>query len=143
MKAAVLEIAGAGALEERLARTLRDLAAFGENRAGMPGGAASAAYIRARLGAAGIETGIETFRFPAFVLHGSSLRAGARPVVHDVLAYSGCGAVEGPLAHVGTGEPADYDGRDVAGRIVLVERNVTYHRSAHDREAVGRGAPGL
>jgi len=143
MKAAVLEIAGAGALEERLARTLRDLAAFGEKRAGSPGGAASAAYILARFRAAGIETGIETFRFPAFVLHGSSLRAGARPVVHDVLAYSGCGAVEGLLAHVGTGEPADYDGRDFAGRVVLVERNVTYHRSAQYREAVARGALGL
>src|SRR5258705_1623374 len=143
MKAAVLEIAGAGALEGRLARTLRDLAAFGEKRAGSPAGAASAAYILARFRAAGMETGIETFRFPAFVLHGSSLRAGARPVVHDVLAYSGCGAVEGLLPPVGTGEPADCDGRDLAGRVVLVERNVTYHRSAQYREAVARGAFGL
>ncbi|HYS10814.1 MAG TPA: M28 family peptidase [Myxococcales bacterium] len=143
MKAAVLEIAGAGALEGRLARTLRDLAALGDKRAGSPGGAASAAYIAARFRAAGLETQLETFRFPAFVLHGSSLQVGERSVAHGALAYSGCGAAEGVLVHVGTGEPADYDGGDVRGRIVLVERNVTYHRSAQYREAIARGAAGL
>ena len=51
--------------------------------------------------------------------------------------------MEARLAHVGTGEPADYDDRDVAGAIVLVERNVTFHRSAQYREAVARGARGL
>ena len=143
MKAAVLEIAGAGALEGRLSRTLRDLAALGDKRAGSAGGAASAEYINARFRAAGLETKIETFRFPAFALHGSSLRVGARPIAHEGLAYSGCGAAEGLLTHLGTGEPADYDGRDVRGRIVVVERNVTYHRSAQYREAVARGAAGL
>ena len=56
MKAAVLEIAGAGALERRLSRTLEDLATIGDKRAGSAGGAASAGYILQRFRAAGLET---------------------------------------------------------------------------------------
>jgi aminopeptidase YwaD len=144
MKAAVLEIAGAGALERRLSRTLEDLAAIGDKRAGSVGGAASAAYILQRFRAAGLEDARqETFAFPAFVLRGSALRALGREVPHEAFAYSGCGAAEAPLVHLGTGEPADYDGRDVSGRIALIERNVTFHRSAQYREAIARGAAGL
>jgi aminopeptidase YwaD len=144
MKAAVLEIASAAALEGRLLRTLRDLAALGDKRAGSAGGAASADYILERFRAAGLGAPrIETFGFPSFVLRGSSLQVEGRELVHETLAYSGCGAAEAALVHVGTGEPADYDGRDVSGRIALVERNVTFHRSAQYREAVARGAVGL
>ena len=42
MKAPILEIASAAALERRLSRTLRDLAAIGDKRAGSAAGAASA-----------------------------------------------------------------------------------------------------
>ncbi|HTO95430.1 MAG TPA: M28 family peptidase [Myxococcales bacterium] len=145
MKAAVIELAGAGpALEKRLARTLADLASIGEKRAGTAGGAASAAYLLERFHAAGLEqVHPETFRFRAFALRRSSLQALKRPIAHQALAYCGCGSAEAPLVHVGSGEPADYDGRDVAGRIALVERNVTFHRSAQYREAVARGAVAL
>jgi len=144
MKAPILEIASAAALERRLSRTLRDLAAIGDKRAGSAAGAASATYIQERMNAAGVRSvQFETFRFPSFVLRGSAFRAGGRDLAHEVLAYSGRGPAEGPLVHVGTGEPADYDGRDLSGRIALVERNVTFHRSAQYREAVARGAVGL
>jgi peptidase M28-like protein/PA domain-containing protein len=144
MKAAVLEIASTGVLEERLSRTLRDLAGLGDKRAGSAGGAASASYILARFRAAGLEdVHPEMFSFASFTLRGSSMRVAGREVVHEALAYSGCGAVEAPLVHVGTGEPADYEGRDVSGCIAVVERNVTFHRSAQYREAVARGAVAL
>ncbi len=144
MKAAVFEIAGAGALERRLSRTLEDLATIGDKRAGSVGGVASAAYILQRFRAAGLEDARqETFGFPAFVFRGSMLRALGREMPHEAFAYSGCGGVEAPLVHVGTGEPADYDGKDVSGRIALIERNVTFHRSAQYREAIARGAAGL
>lgn len=145
MKAPVIEIASArAALEGRLLRTLQDLAALGEKRAGTRGGAASAAYLLDRFRAAGLEdVHAETFRFPAFLVRRSSLRALGRAVAHEALAYSGSGSAEAPLVHVGTGEPADYDGKDVSGCIAIVERNVTYHRSAQYREAVERGAVAL
>ena len=145
MKAAVIEIASAGpALEARLSRTLHDLAALGEKRAGTAGGAASAAYLLGRFRAAGLaDVRAETFRFRAFALRSSSLRVQGGEVGHVALAYCGCGTAEAPLVHVGSGEPADYDGRDVAGRIAVVERNVTFHRSAQYREAVERGAVAL
>jgi hypothetical protein len=121
MKAPVLEIASAAALERRLSRTLHDLAAIGDKRAGSAAGAASATYIQERMNAAGVRSvHLETFRFASFVLRGSTFRAGGRDLAHEVLAYSGCGPAEGPLVHVGTGEPADYDGRDLSGRIALV-----------------------
>src|SRR6266404_2255998 len=144
MKAAVFEIAGAGALERRLSRTLEDLAAIGDKRAGSVGGVASAAYILQCFRAAGLENAREeTFGFPAFVFRGSMLRASGREMPHEAFAYSGCGGVEAPLVHVGTGEPADHDGKDVSGRIALIERNVTFHRSAQYRAAIARGAAGL
>jgi aminopeptidase YwaD len=144
MKAAVLEIAGAGALEGRLSRTLHDLAGIGDKRAGSAGGAASAAYILKRFRAAGLEQArLETFGFPSFVLRSSALRVRGLDFGHEALAYSGCGVAEGQLVHLGTGESADYDGRDVSGRIAVVERNVTFHRSAQYREAAARGAVGL
>lgn len=145
MKAAVIELASAGAaLERRLARTLADLANLGEKRAGTAGGVASASYIAGRFRAAGLDdVHEEAFRFPAFSVRASSLRALGRPIQHDVLAYCGVGKAEAPLVHVGTGEPADYDGCDVSGRIVIVERNVTFHRSAQYREAFERGAVAL
>jgi len=144
MKAPVLEIASAAALERRLSRTLRDLAAVGDKRAGTAAGAASATYIQDRMNAAGVgNVHLETFRFASFVLRGSAFRAGGRDLAHEVLAYSGCGSAAAPLVRVGTGEPADYDGIDLSGRIALVERNVTFHRSAQYREAVARGAVGL
>ena len=144
MKASVFEIAGARALERRLSRTLADLAAIGDKRAGSPGGVASAAYILQRFRAAGLEDPCqETFGFPAFALRGSTLRALDREVAHEAFAYSGCGSGTAPMVHVGTGEAADYEGREVSGRVVLVERNVTFHRSAQYREAIARGAAGL
>src|SRR5882724_3943641 len=144
MKAPVLEIASAAALERRLSRTLRDLAAVGDKRAGTAAGAASATYIQDRMNAAGVgNVHLETFRFASFVLRGSAFRAGGRDLANEVLAYSGCGSAAAPLVHVGTGEPADCDGIDLSGRIALVERNVTFHRSAQYREAVARGAVGL
>jgi hypothetical protein len=144
MKAPVLEIASAAALERRLSRTLRDLAAIGDKRAGSAAGAASATYIQDRMNAAGVgNVRLETFRFASFVLRGSAFRAGGRDLAHEVLAYSGCGPAAAPLVHVGTGESADYDGLDLSGRIALAERNVTFHRSAQYREAVARGAAGL
>ena len=144
MKAAILEISGAAALEERLSRTLRDLAAFGDKRAGSPGGEASAAYVLERFRAAGLEDAhFETFAFPAFAVRGSSLIVAGREISHAALAYSGCGMALAPMIHAATGEPADYDDRDAGGRIVVVERNVTFHRSAQYREAISRGAAGL
>jgi aminopeptidase YwaD len=144
MKAPVFEIASAAALERRLSRTLRDLAAIGDKRAGTAAGAASATYIHDRMNAAGVgNVQLESFRFNSFVLRGSAFRAGGRDLAHEALAYSGCGPAAAPLVHVGTGEPADYDGLDLSGRIALVERNVTFHRSAQYREAVERGAVGL
>ncbi|TMB09436.1 MAG: hypothetical protein E6J65_29045, partial [Deltaproteobacteria bacterium] len=86
---------------------------------------------------------LEAFHFAAFALRSSSLQVAGREVAHEALAYSGCGAAQGPLVHAGTGEPADYDRREVRGRIVLVERNVTFHRSSQYREAIARGALAL
>jgi len=144
VKATVLEISGAAALEGRLSRTLHDLALLGDKRAGSTGGTASAAYLLERFRAAGIaDAHLEAFHFAAFALRSSSLQVAGREVAHEALAYSGCGAAKGPLVHVGTGEPADYDARDVRGRIVLVERNVTFHRSSQYREAIARGALAL
>src|SRR5919197_1781324 len=116
MKASILEISGAAGLEARLSRTLRDLAALGDKRAGSAGGEASAAYILERLRHAGVEDAhVEAFAFPAFATRGSWFSANGRDIEHVALAYSGCGMAEAPMIHVGTGEPSDYADHDANG----------------------------
>lgn len=125
------------------------LCAFGERRAGTPAGAAAGEWLMARLHGAGVEQVTrEAFRFLGFHASRSSLTVAVasgpfRAVEGEPLAYCGRGQVEAAAVALGSGEPADYEGRSVEGRIAMVERNATFHRSAQYREAIARGAVGL
>lgn len=137
------------AVAARLRATLDDLAALGERRAGSAAGAMAAAMLEQRFAAAGLaDVHREAFGFPAFELTGSSLEVtvdGAPlAMAHDVFYYSGVGAVtDGELVDVGAGRPGDYAGLDVSGKIVLVERDARFHRSAQYREVLARGGAAM
>jgi len=119
-----------------LLRTLEDLAALGEKRAGTPAGVKAAQYLRARFIEAGLEAvRLEEFHFPRHEVLGSSCVlsiAGARwPAVYEVFEASGAGVVRAQVAA---------PGGDARGRVALVERNLTYHRSTQYLDAVRAGA---
>jgi aminopeptidase YwaD len=136
------------AVGERLLTTLEELAAYGQKRAGTPAGQQAAQYIRDRMTAAGLsDVRFEEFGFLSFELESSALTVTADstelPMAHDVFAYSGAGSVDATLVYVGKGHPEDYAGIDTNGKVVLVERDETYHRSAQYRFVIENGGAAM
>jgi len=132
------------AIETRLRRTLDELAAFGEKRAGTTAGQQAGDYIAARFEAAGLQdVRFESFAFLGFELQSSSLTVSADgtelPMAHDVFAYSGVGEVTAEIVDVGVGHEGDYAGKDVTGKVVLVTRDAGFHRSSQYRLVTEHG----
>ncbi|MDB4994454.1 MAG: putative cell wall-binding domain, partial [Myxococcaceae bacterium] len=115
--------------------TLEDLAAFGQKRVGTDGGAKAGSYVAERFRKLGLVPVEESFSFPRFDLVSSSLEvrldaAGAlEPIGHDVFEASGSGHADADLVFVGTAQKDELAGKDLTGKIALVERNRFFHRS--------------
>ncbi len=129
----------------RLRTTLDDLAALGEKRCGTPAGHAAGDYIRERFEAAGLQdVTFEEFSFLHYEVQSSQLDVTvdgvALPMDHEVFAYSGVGTVDATVSWLGTGDAEAYEGRDVTGHVVLVERSETLHRQAQYELAWEHGA---
>lgn len=133
------------AVQGRLKKTLDDLAAFGAKRAGTEGGKKAGDYVKKRFEDAGF-TGVsfESFHFLSFELASSSLAVtldgAAAPMSHEVFQYSGKGHVDADVIDVGKGHDGDYTGKDLTGKIALVERDATFHREAQYKAAAAHGA---
>ena len=128
----------------RLRRTLEDLAAFGEKRAGTPEGRQAGEYLLQRFDDAGLEgVTFESSSFLSWELTSSQLAltidGTAAPMAHEAFAYSGSGQVEAELVNVGTGHDGAYDDVDVSGKIVLVTRDPLFHRSTQYRLVIENG----
>jgi hypothetical protein len=123
--------------------TLNALAVFGEKRAGSEAGAAAARYIEGRFQAMGLPVTQEEFHFPRWTLASSALSIDVDGApwtpAFDVFDASGSGHVEATVVDVGTAHPADFEGKDVAGKICLVARDPSYHRTAQIANVAERG----
>jgi hypothetical protein len=128
-------------LVEELSRTLHDLAAIGDKRAGSPGGLRAASYLRDRFTTLGLGPRYEVFHFPRHDVISSSLDVTiggvARPMAHEVLEASGAGRLRGALVHAGSAESLD---DRVAEKLALVERHAVFHRSAQYSNVAAAGA---
>src|SRR5262249_36265484 len=121
----------ARAQDERAAllRTLEDLAAFGEKRAGTDAGRAAGDYVGERMRQAGLErVHCDPFRFPQHRVVRAELvaRAGGELVPAAFEALEGCaaGRLTGPLIFAGWADQAEaLRKQDWRSRIALVERN--------------------
>lgn len=132
-------------VEMQVRQSLEELAALGNKRAGSPEGRAAGDYVKGRFERAGLKDAhFESFTFPAFTAARSSLdvtvAGAALPMKHEVFAYSGKGRVTADVIYAGKGHEADYAGKDVTGKIVLVERDPAFHRSAQYQVMIPRGA---
>ena len=134
--------------QQRLSQTLSDLAALGYKRAGTPGGQSAGDYVFQRFVAAGLaNVRFESFQFPSFELASSTLAitVNANPVAmaHDVFAYSGAGHVDADIVYVGTGHPSEYQGINATGKVVLLKRDPSYHRSSQYTEVIAHGGAAM
>jgi aminopeptidase YwaD len=125
--------------------TLQDLAGFGEKRVGTPGGAKAGDYVKQRLQQAGLpDVREEPFDFPRYDLTSSSFAltvdGQALAIGHDVFEAAGAGHADADVVDVGTALPDELAGKDLAGKIALVQRNRFFHRSSQLVAVAAKGA---
>jgi hypothetical protein len=121
-------------------------AALGPKRPGYDSDAAYSRTIEARMRAAGLDTRVESFHMPVYTIHDVALRVAApnaRSVPGTAFAYSGVGDLTAPIVDVGTGRETDYSGKDVRGKIVMVDRNEAYHRSSQLKQVEAHGGAAM
>src|SRR4051794_12250813 len=121
-------------------------AALGPKHPGSLADRAMGDHIADRFRAAGLETTVEPFHLPSFTVHAQSVAVTAPKalaVKGETFAYGGAGTVEAEVVDVATGRPNDYTGVDAKGKIVMVDRNESYHRSSQLNEVVAHGGAAM
>lgn len=115
---------------------------LGRKQPGEPAGRAQAERIAERFAAANLDVELEEFHVPVYDVADVSIEVVApEPATYEgaSFAYGGTGIVEAEVVNVGSGRASDYTGVDAEGRIVLVERDLTFHRSAQLNEVEAHG----
>jgi hypothetical protein len=96
---------------------------IGSHRSGTEGGRRTISALDRRLRGFGLQTQVETFDFPQFVVHAASLRLDdGRDVKVFPLWYSGSTGSDGisaQLVDVGLGSQRDFDSAKVSGKLVV------------------------
>ena len=131
-----------------LGRTVEELAAFGEKRAGTEAGARAADYLLERFRRAGlVDVHAQPFAFPRHDVASASfaLDVGGEPMAAPfaVLEASGGGRADGEVIHVGWATRPELVRAPLGGRIALVDRNPLYHRSTQYNDCAAAGAAGV
>ena len=131
-----------------LLTTLDALAAFGQKQPGTPEGRAAADYIASRFTALGLtDVADEDFLVPRWVLGTKSFTLsidGAQSTPgFDVFEAAGSGIADGEIVDVGSATDADLSGLDLTGKIAMVKRETSFHRSAQLRNVAAKGAAAM
>lgn len=128
-----------------LVATLQDLAALGEKRVGTDPGRQAGEYVMARMKKIGLaDVHMEPFAFPRHVVDGKSfgvtVDGASLAPGFDVFEGSGAGHADGDLVYVGTAHPSEVAAQNLVGKIALVDRDRSYHRSAQYNNVAAAGA---
>ena len=130
-----------------LQATLDALAAFGQKQPGTPAGQQAAAYVSDRFKALGLsDVHDEKFTIPAWSATKTftvSIDGVESSPGFDVFEASGSGTITGPIVDVGSAMDADLEGVDLTGKIALVKRETSFHRSAQLRNVHAHGAAAM
>lgn len=134
--------------QDELLTTLDALAAMGEKRSGTPAGQQAAAYLEDRFTQLGLtDVHRETFGFPFWQVTSKSLSisidGAAMTPGFDVFEASGGGTIDGPIVDVGTATDGDLAGLDLTGKIAMVKRDPSFHRSAQLRNVTAKHAAAM
>ncbi len=125
--------------------TLNDLAVFGNKRVGTEPGRQAGEYVLSRMQKAGLAgVHMESFQFPRHVVDSQSFAAtvdgAAVSPAFEVFEGSGAGHVDADVVYVGTAHPAEVAAVDLHGKIALLDRDRSYHRSAQYANVSAAGA---
>ena len=125
---------------------MRACAELGPKPPGSAAGRTQARRIAAAFRSAGLNTSLEDFHVPLYVVDRVRLAVTGRDaheVPGETFAYGGTGHVRAEVVDVGVGRPADYAGRDVRGKIVMVTRDEAFHRFSQFNEIVAHGGAAM
>lgn len=130
---------------QTLEPTLDALAAFGEKGAGSTAGQMAAMYIQGKFADLGLtDVHTESFHFPRWQLMDRSFSVTIDGVTttpgFDVFEAAGSGNVDALVVDAGTATPGDLQGLDLTGKIALVRRDQSYHRSTQLKNVREAGA---
>jgi aminopeptidase YwaD len=134
---------------QALQATLQALAAMGEKQPGTPAGRQAAEYIAQRFAELALsDIHEETFLVPRWQLTGKqlSISIDGAPMApgFDVFECSGPGAAANAVViDAGTATDAELAGLDLAGKVALVTRNPSFHRSAQYQNVTAKGAAAM
>jgi aminopeptidase YwaD len=118
---------------------MRACAHLGAKPPQSPAGREQARRLERGFREAGFTTAREDFHVPLFREHGTRLTAAGEDVPAQSFGYGAAGRVAAGIVDVGIGRPADYTGKDVAGKVVLVSRDEAFHRTAQLTQVIARG----
>lgn len=122
---------------------MRACAQLGAKPPGSAAGREQARRLERGFRDAGFTTTREDFHVPLFDEERTRLTVAGRDVPAESFAYGGTGAVRAGVVDVGVGRPADYAGKDVTGKIVLVNRDEAFHRTSQLAQVIARGGAAM
>lgn len=133
---------------DAIVATLDDLAAFGNKRVGTEPGRQAGEYVMSRMQKAGLTSvHMESFQFPRHVVDAQSFAAtvdGASvSPAFEVFEGSGAGHADADVVYVGTAHPGEVAKYDLHGKIALLDRDRSYHRSAQYANVSAAGAAAM
>jgi aminopeptidase YwaD len=132
---------------KRALETVAELVAVGDRFVGSDGDREAAELVRRRFRELGLELEEREFTTLGYSHSRCELRLGGRALDAIPPYFSPAGSVRGQLAFVGGGEEADYEGRDVEGKLVVIqETGLGYARfwlGTFAARAARRGAVGV
>jgi len=125
--------------------TLNDLAVFGNKHVGTEPGRQAGEYVFSQMQKIGLaEVHKESFSFPRHVVDSQSFSAtvdgSAMSPAFEVFEGSGAGHADADVVYVGTAHPAEVAAVDLHGKIALLDRDRSYHRSAQYSNVSAAGA---
>ncbi len=135
--------------QNELLATLEALSAMGEKGAGTAAGAQAADYVKDRMTALGLtDIHFEPFTFPQWKLVGKSMTITIDGVAmtpgFDVFEASGGGSIaNAEIVNVETATSGDLAGKDLTGKVALVVRDPSFHRSAQFQNVTAAGAAAM
>jgi Zn-dependent M28 family amino/carboxypeptidase len=132
-----------------LLATLQDLSAMGDKGAGTAAGAQAAAYISQHMTSIGLaDVHYEELAFPQWKLVTKSMTVtidgAAITPGFDVFEASGAGSItNADIVDVGTATAGELAGKNLAGKVALVVRDPSFHRSAQFQNIARAGAAAM
>ncbi|MBE2317715.1 M28 family peptidase [Solirubrobacter sp. CPCC 204708] len=141
--AAALALSAAPAQADVAYEEMRACAQLGAKPPGSAAGHEQARRLERGFHAAGFTTARERFHVPLFQEERTQLTVAGASVPAESFAYGGTGRVRAGIVDVGVGRSADYAGKDVTGKIVLVDRDEAFHRTSQLAQVIARGGAAM